>query len=135
MTLLPTQYSKLYYVCIFRLTQFKMGLNKKGSVDKYFEKDPFLAPIPLTNNNISNGPSLVQSCCEEKQKIKCSGKNQKYFIIKNHKNNCFYFRNIATNNIKFTVLTSNSVFSINIIVSRNLSDSAGIHMFHCLTSD
>ena len=62
-----------------------MGLNKKGSVDKYFEKDPFLAPIPLTNNNINSGPSLVQSCCEEKQKIKCSGKNQKYFIIKNHK--------------------------------------------------
>ena len=50
-----------------------MGLNKKIPKDGYFERDPFLGPLPLTNNN--SGPAMVQACCDEKHKLKCSGKS------------------------------------------------------------
>ena len=47
----------------------KMGHNgKKLTSEKFYEKDPFLTPAALSNNN-----STGMTCCDEKHKLQCTG--------------------------------------------------------------
>ena len=99
-----------------------MGLKKKIPKDGYFEQDPFLGPLPLTNNN--GGQSMAQACCDEKHKLKCSGKSHQLCTF----NTIFCSLEIDISGILLPNTVSRIISSLRRISSASLSLVLGVSL-------